>query len=481
MFDKTGTLTEGEPSVVDHRLIPVQQSNTTGNASTNTSTPIALPLDTVLLAVAAAESGNEHPLGKALMRYAAGTLGHGGSSTPTKKVGDNSDGDANGLNHCEDDSDCSSFEGLQRLSSSNTSQTIELVNGNHFQRAPTTFTDTATTSANTTATVSSSNVQWLPLVKDIEMIPGNGVRCLVMLPASKATAVVRLKNQHPNKSTTHAGNNDTHVEVRIAVGNRALMVQEGCAVALHGGSNGGGGEYDGSDEEGHGGNVLSFTKEWESRGMTCVLVALDGHVVAAFAIADSVRPEAAGVVAALLQRGLRVHMITGDNWATAKTIASQLGIPSVSAEVLPAGKSTQIMALQAGGAAVAMVGDGVNDSPALAAADVGIAVGRGTDIAIEAADYVLMRSDLEDVITALDLSQTTFNRIRWNYLYAFLYNFIAVPIAAGVLYPPLHFQLPPWVAGACMALSSVSVVGSSLLLRRYKPPKRALRRIELSA
>ncbi|KAL8477344.1 hypothetical protein ACS0TY_029591 [Phlomoides rotata] len=138
---------------------------------------------------------------------------------------------------------------------------------------------------------------------------------------------------------------------------------------------------------------------------------------------------------------------------------------------MPSGKADVIRSFQKDGCVVAMVRDDINDSPALAAVDVGMAIGAGTDIAIEAADYVLMRSNLEDVITAIDLSRKTFFRIRLNYIFASAYNIVAIPIAAGVLYPWLKIKLPPWVAGACMTMSSVTVVCSSLLLMRYRKPR----------
>ena len=156
----------------------------------------------------------------------------------------------------------------------------------------------------------------------------------------------------------------------------------------------------------------------------------------------------------------------------------QAGIEQVIAEVLPSQKAETVRMLQKDGSVIAMVGDGINDAPALAAADVGIAmaadvgmaVGAGTDIAIEAADFVLMKSNLEGVVTAIDLSRKTFSRIQLNYVLAIAYNVLALPVAAGALYPMLGFRLPPWAAGAAMAMSSVSVVCSSLLLNRYRRP-----------
>lgn len=210
----------------------------------------------------------------------------------------------------------------------------------------------------------------------------------------------------------------------------------------------------------------------EEEGKTVMLVAERGVVKGVLGVTDVPRPEARGAVKALEGMGLKVWMVTGDNRRTAVAVASQLGISQgrVLAEVLPSNKAAQVRSLQAAGERVAMVGDGINDSPALAAADLGVAIATGTEIAMEAAGMVLMRSDVSDVITAIDLSRTIYRRIRMNFVWAMGYNIVAIPLAAGVLFPLLRVPVPPEVAGAAMALSSVSVVTSSLLLRRYKRP-----------
>ena len=211
----------------------------------------------------------------------------------------------------------------------------------------------------------------------------------------------------------------------------------------------------------------------ENDGKTCVFVAVDAQLEAIIGIADTVKPEAASVVKHLTEMGIEVWMVTGDNTRTARAIAAAVGIEHVFAEVLPADKVKRVTDLQDDGKVTAMVGDGVNDSPALAKCDVGVAIGAGTDVAIEAADLVLMKSDLRDVVVAIDLSKATYRRIKWNFGWAFIYNLVGIPIAAGVFYPLVSVPLPPAVAGLAMALSSVSVVASSLLLKRYRPPELA--------
>ncbi|XP_073050097.1 copper-transporting ATPase HMA4-like isoform X3 [Primulina eburnea] len=216
--------------------------------------------------------------------------------------------------------------------------------------------------------------------------------------------------------------------------------------------------------------VNKYISENEQLARTCVLVAIDGRAAGAYAVTDPVKPEAAVVISYLHSMSISSVMVTGDNWATANAIALEVGIQNVFAETDPLGKADKIKELQLRGVTVAMVGDGINDSPALAAADVGMAIGAGTDVAIEAADVVLMKSNLEDVVTAIDLSRKTMSRIQINYVWALGYNILGMPIAAGILYPFTGIRLPPWLAGACMAASSVSVVCSSLLLQYYKKP-----------
>jgi Cu+-exporting ATPase len=204
---------------------------------------------------------------------------------------------------------------------------------------------------------------------------------------------------------------------------------------------------------------------WSADGKTAVFAAVGGKLVAAFGVADTLRPTAAAVVGDLRRRGLHVVMLTGDRRRTAEAIARQAGVEAVIAEVLPGGKVEAVKALQAKGHVVAMVGDGINDAPALAQADVGIAMASGTDIAAEAADVTLMRSDLTSLGQALALSRRTMVVMKQNLFWAFIYNVIGIPIAAGALYPAFGLLLNPVIASAAMAFSSVSVVMNSLRLR----------------
>lgn len=231
--------------------------------------------------------------------------------------------------------------------------------------------------------------------------------------------------------------------MRVAFGNRKLMVREGIDVAPH----------------------ESRIHALEGEGKTVMLVGVNGQKLAGLvAVADTLKPASAEAVARLTKMGVDVYMITGDNRRTAEAIAAQVGIPPerVLAEVLPEHKAEEVSKLQASGRTVAMVGDGINDTPALAQSDVGIAMGAGTDVAMETGGIVLIKNDLRDVVTAIELSRATMRKIKQNFFWALGYNTLGIPVAAlGLLRPEL--------AGAAMALSSVSVVTSSLMLRRFKP------------
>jgi len=201
-------------------------------------------------------------------------------------------------------------------------------------------------------------------------------------------------------------------------------------------------------------------------GATAIFVAIDGEAAGLIAVADPIKSTTPGAIAALKAAGIRVVMLTGDNATTAKAVAVRLGITEVEAEVLPEDKGKVVQRLSAAGRIVAMAGDGVNDAPALAAAEVGIAMGTGTDVAMESAGVTLVKGDLGGIVRARRLSAATMTNIRQNLFFAFIYNAAGVPVAAGVLYPFFGILLSPIIAAAAMALSSVSVIGNALRLRR---------------
>ena len=260
---------------------------------------------------------------------------------------------------------------------------------------------------------------------------------------------ITLSSPESFESVTGKGLEATIDGTPILLGTRALMGERGIDFSM----------------------LEDPASQLESEGKTAMLLAVNGSAVAALAVADTVKEGAAEAIAALRKRGVQTAMITGDNKRTAAAIAEQVGIDRVLAEVLPGEKANEVIRLQAEGQLVAMVGDGINDAPALAQADVGIAIGTGTDVAIEAADVTLMTGQLRGVVDALDLSRATMRNIRENLVFAFGYNTIGIPIAAGVLYPFLGVQLSPVIAAAAMALSSLSVVTNANRLRTWKRPK----------
>ncbi len=213
-------------------------------------------------------------------------------------------------------------------------------------------------------------------------------------------------------------------------------------------------------------------------GKTPLYIAAGGRLLGVIAVADVVKPDSAAAIAALRQNGCQVVLLTGDNQRTAEAIARQVGVDRVIAQVLPQDKAKCVADLQKEGRKVAMVGDGINDAPALVTADVGLAIGAGTDVAIESADIVLMRSSLMDIVDAMELSRATLRNIRQNLFWAFFYNTVGIPVAAGVLYPAFGITLNPMIAAAAMSLSSVCVVSNALRLRGWKGRQAAVKPTE---
>jgi Cu+-exporting ATPase len=234
----------------------------------------------------------------------------------------------------------------------------------------------------------------------------------------------------------------------VLVGNRAFLAERSVTIPEEAGA-----------------RITAFEEE----GKTAVLVAAGGALAGIIAIADTLKPTTKDAIARLREMGIHVAMITGDNRRTADAIARQIGIGTVIAEVLPQDKETEVEALQAKGEVVAFVGDGINDAPALAKADVGIAIGSGTDVAIESGDIVLIRDDLLDAVAAIQLSKKVMGRIKGNIFWAFAYNVALIPVAAGILYPSFGITFRPELAALAMAASSVTVVTLSLLLKGYIP------------
>ena len=232
----------------------------------------------------------------------------------------------------------------------------------------------------------------------------------------------------------------------VVVGRRALLAEEGVDA----------------------GTLEETVARLEREGLTAILVGVDGRAAGVLAVADTPKPEAPRAVAGLRRRSLDVVMITGDNRRTAEAVARRVGIGRVLAEVLPQDKAREVRRLRSEGRVVAMVGDGINDAPALAEADVGVAIGTGTDVAIEAADVTLISGDLRGVVTAFDLSRATMRNVKQNLFFAFVYNVVGIPVAAGVLVPALGIALDPIIAAAAMALSSLSVVSNANRLRRFR-------------
>ena len=362
-LDKTGTLTKGLPEVTDIYIAPNSSSG-----------PSAVSENDVIRSVAAVEQHSEHPLGRALVRYAGNDRAVEHAPVHAGPSGDGAPMQAQRAMQAD--------EGIQAQGANETK-------GAHRP---------------------------LPAAHDFEAMPGRGVTARV------------------NGRTA-------------AVGSQRYMTELGIDT----------------------GALADRAQQWAEEGKTPLFAAIAGRAAGVFAVADPIKETTPAAIEALHSLGFRVRMITGDNRRTAASVARTLGIDDVDAEVLPDAKANIIQSLQQGGRVVAFVGDGINDAPALARADVGLAIGTGTDIAIEAGDIVLMSGDLRGIASAAALSKATLRNIKQNLFWAFAYNIALIPVAAGVLYPVAGLLLSPALAAGAMVVSDLFVMTNALRLRRFTP------------
>jgi len=294
------------------------------------------------------------------------------------------------------------------------------------------------------AAAGSSEEEVLRLAAAVERASEHPLAAAILLGAEERK--IRPEKAEEFRSMTGKGVTGTVGGRAVALGNRALLDQLGIDP----------------------GELGARAESMRTKGETAMFVAVDGAIAGVLAVADPIKPTSAEAIRTLQEDGVRVVMITGDSRSTAQAVASRLGIEEVEAEVLPEKKVDAVKKLQARGRSVAMAGDGINDAPALAQAEVGIAMGTGTDIAMESAGVTLLRGDLMGIVRARALSRATMRNIKQNLFFAFVYNALGVPVAAGVLYPFFGLLLSPMIAAAAMSFSSVSVIGNSLRLGRAK-------------